>query len=237
MSQLFISDLHLMQARPDITGAFLDFLEYHTAHTEALYILGDFFEVWLGDDDASPFNRSIIEAVAAVSAPKYFMHGNRDFLIGEAACNAMGATLLDEETVIDLYGRPALLMHGDTLCTADTAYMAARKMLRDPVFQADFLSKSIPERVAFAEGARQQSKAHTRESTADIMDVTQAEVRRVMNTHRVDLLIHGHTHRPRIHQLDLDSNPAERIVLGDWDTRGWYLEADERGYRLENFTI
>lgn len=237
MSQLFISDLHLMRARPDVTGAFLDFLENRTDSAEALYILGDFFEVWLGDDDDSDFNRSIVEAVAGVSANKYFMHGNRDFLVGETACRAMGATLLDEETVIDLYGRPALLMHGDTLCTADTAYMAARKMLRDPAFQADFLSKPMPERIAFAEGARRQSKAHTREAAEEIMDVTGTEVERVMRNHGVDLLIHGHTHRPHVHKLDIDGAQAERVVLGDWDTRGWYLEVDQQGYRLETFDI
>jgi UDP-2,3-diacylglucosamine hydrolase len=237
MSQLFISDLHLMQTRPDVTDAFLDFLEHRTDNAEALYILGDFFEVWLGDDDDSDFNRSIVEAVAGVSANKYFMHGNRDFLVGETACKAMGATLLAEETVIDLYGRPALLMHGDTLCTADTAYMSARKMLRDPAFQADFLSKPMPERIAFAEGAREQSKAHTREATAEIMDVTGTEVVRVMHDHGVDLLIHGHTHRPQVHKLDIDGAPAERVVLGDWDARGWYLEVDPQGYRLETFDI
>lgn len=237
MSQLFISDLHLMDARPDIANAFLEFLGNRAKDADALYILGDFFEVWLGDDDDRPFNRHVIDALAALDVPKFLMHGNRDFLLGEDFCQASGATLLPDPTVIDLYGRPALLMHGDSLCTRDEQYMAVRKMLRDPAVQADLLSKSLEERQVIAQGARTDSKAHTRETADDIMDVTPEEVVREMETNGVDLLIHGHTHRPMVHDVALSSGSAQRVVLGDWDELGWYLQVDESGFRLESFGI
>ncbi len=237
MTTLFISDLHLDPARPEITEAFLTFLRQQAAAAETLYILGDLFEAWLGDDDDSTFNRQIIDALAALPARKWLMHGNRDFLMGDTFCRAINATLLSDPTVIDLYGTPALLMHGDSLCTRDQAYMAIRKVLRSSAFQADFLTKSIAERDAFAKGARQQSKAHTREAASDIMDVTPDEVPLVMKAHGVDLLIHGHTHRPAVHTLHIDALPAERIVLGDWDQRGWCLSVDRSGRHLQSFAI
>lgn len=237
MSHLFISDLHLEESREDITVAFLEFLDTRASQAEALYILGDLFEVWLGDDHDTPFNRRVVEALASVEVPKFLMHGNRDFLIGDAFCEAVGATLLQDPTVMDFYGKPALLMHGDSLCTRDEEYMQARKMLRDPAVQADLLSKSIEERHAIARGARKQSREHTRETADDIMDVTPSEVERVMADHGVDLLIHGHTHRPAVHDLTVAGHPAQRIVLGDWGKLGWYLEVDEDGYRLESFRL
>ena len=237
MSQLLISDLHLQEARADLTRAFLGFLETRAGKADALYILGDFFEVWLGDDHDTPLNRQVIEALRALPVPKFLMHGNRDFLIGEAFCRATGATLLPDPSVVELGGRRALLMHGDSLCTMDEPYMAARKMLRDPAFQANFLSRSIAEREAFAQGARQQSKQHTREAAADIMDVTPGEVTREMSSHGVDLMIHGHTHRPKVHDLEVDGKPARRIVLGDWDKLGWYVEVDGREFNLRSFEI
>ena len=237
MSQLFISDLHLQEERTDITEAFIDFLQTTAAESEALYILGDFFEVWLGDDHHTPFNQKVIDAVAQLHAPKYLMHGNRDFLMGELLCESMGATLLPDPTVIDLYGQPVLLMHGDSLCTQDVAYMNVRKMLREPAFQKDFLTKSIDERDAFAKGARAQSKEHTREKAADIMDVTPMEVTAAMRLAQVKLLIHGHTHRPKVHAVDLGDATGQRIVLGDWDQSGWFLEADAEGCRLKSFSI
>jgi UDP-2,3-diacylglucosamine hydrolase len=237
LTTLFISDLHLDPARPEITEAFLTFLRQQAAAAETLYILGDLFEAWLGDDDDSTFNRQIIDALAALPARKWLMHGNRDFLMGDTFCRAINATLLSDPTVIDLYGTPALLMHGDSLCTRDQAYMAIRKVLRSSAFQADFLTKSIAERDAFAKGARQQSKAHTREAASDIMDVTPDEVPLVMKAHGVDLLIHGHTHRPAVHTLHIDALPAERIVLGDWDQRGWCLSVDRSGRHLQSFAI
>jgi UDP-2,3-diacylglucosamine hydrolase len=237
MSQLFISDLHLDENRDDITTAFLQFLRGKAASASSLYILGDFFEVWLGDDHDTPFNQKIIEALVSLNAEKFIMHGNRDFLLGDEFCQAIGATLLPDPTVIELNGQPVLLMHGDSLCTRDEQYMAARKMLRDPAVQTDLLSKSIEERAAIAQGARAESKAHTRETAEDIMDVTPDEVTRVMVEEGVRLLIHGHTHRPKVHDLNVDGDPAQRVVLGDWDKLGWYLEADEDGFRLASFEI
>lgn len=237
MSRLFISDLHLMEARRDITEAFIEFLHSKAAHAEALYILGDFFEVWIGDDHDTSFNREIIEALANLSTEKYIMHGNRDFLLGEAFCKSVGASLLNDPTVLSLGGRPALLMHGDSMCTRDEPYMQARRMLRNPAVQADLLSKSIDDRLQIAEGARQQSKDHTRESAEDIMDVTPEEVVREMQDHRVDLMIHGHTHRPAVHDLEINGRAAQRIVLGDWDKQGWYLEASGANLELVSFEI
>ena len=237
MTQLLISDLHLEEERSDLTDAFLDFLEKYAKSADSLYILGDFFEVWLGDDHDTPFNRQIIDALAALTIPRYLMHGNRDFLLGEEFCRAAGMTLLADPSVVDLGGRRVLLMHGDSLCTRDEAYMAARKMLRDPAFQAGFLSKSLEERHAFARGARQQSQSHTRESASDIMDVTPEEVENIMATHDVDLLIHGHTHRPDVHSLQVNGRPAKRIVLGDWGKLGWYVAVDGDSFELKSFEI
>ncbi|MCB1693340.1 MAG: UDP-2,3-diacylglucosamine diphosphatase [Pseudomonadales bacterium] len=237
MPHLFISDLHLEEGRPDITEAFFGFLKDKTPGADSLYILGDFFEVWLGDDHDTAFNRAIIDALAEVTCPKFLMHGNRDFLMGEDFCQAAGATLLADPSNVTLDGKPVLLMHGDSLCTRDTEYMAVRKMLRDPAFQADFLSKSLEEREAFARGARAQSKEHTRESATDIMDVTPEEVVGAMAEAGVDTLIHGHTHRPDVHHLTVEGTDARRIVLGDWDKQGWYLSVADGEFDLRSFDI
>lgn len=242
MTQMFISDLHLDESRPDITNGFFDFMAAQAVFADALYVLGDLFEVWLGDDHQSVFNNSVIEAFAAYKGELYFMHGNRDFLLGQKFCAATGGKLLPDPIVIDCHGRPVLLMHGDSLCTDDVEYMAARKQLRDPAFQTDFLAKSLPERAAFAASARNKSQQHSRETAMDIMDVNQQEVTRHMAEHGVDLLIHGHTHRPQIHNLRLDmsasQNPSgQRIVLGNWDQNGWVLRYDSDGYELKTFPL
>jgi UDP-2,3-diacylglucosamine hydrolase len=245
-STLFISDLHLDPARPDIQQSFLEFLEHQAPLCETLYILGDFFEVWLGDDDENTFTTIIIDALRDLAVPIYIMHGNRDFLLGQQFCARIGAILLDDPTVVDLYGTPTLLMHGDSLCTGDTQYMQVRAMLRSPAFQTDFLSKTLAERAAFAASARQQSQAHTQQHTenaaakdsgSDIMDVTPSEVVRVMAEHSVQQMIHGHTHRPARHALTVNDKPAERVVLGDWDKQGWFIAADTHGLSLRSFAI
>lgn len=237
MTQLLISDLHLEESRPDLTAAFVDFLENRGKAAEALYILGDLFEFWLGDDHDTAFNRQVIEALRNLDVPKFFMHGNRDFLVGEDFRSATGVTLLEDPSVAVLAGKRVLLMHGDTLCTMDEAYMSLRPILRDPAVQADFLSKSIPERNALVRGVRAQSQEYTREAASDIMDVTPAEVVKVMSEHDVDLMIHGHTHRPDVHRLTVLGRPAQRIVLGDWDKRGWYIEAQDGDFALRSFDI
>ncbi|MCB1647718.1 MAG: UDP-2,3-diacylglucosamine diphosphatase, partial [Pseudomonadales bacterium] len=227
----------LQPERPDLTAAFLEFLQTGLREAEGLYILGDFFEVWLGDDHVSDFNSQIIAALADLNLPLYLMHGNRDFLLGQAFCEQTGATLLQDPATIDLYGRPALLMHGDSLCTLDTEYMQVRSMLRNPDFQAQLLARPITERAALAAGARAESKAHTSNTDMMIMDVTPAEVVNAMEAAGVDLLIHGHTHRPDRHQVELPAGTGERIVLGDWDQNGWALEATAAGLTLKSFPV
>lgn len=234
---LFISDLHLDTGRPDVQQALLTFLDNIAKDCEALYILGDFFEVWIGDDATSPFVDRVIAALSALPCSVFIMHGNRDFLLGEQFCAQTGATLLSDPTTIDLYGTKTLLMHGDSLCTGDLAYMQVREQLRSPAFQAEFLAKSLPERAAFAAHARQQSQAHTQSTDMGIMDVTPSEVVRVMADAGVLRLIHGHTHRPGRHAVWVEGESAERLVLGDWDQLGWFIQADPSGIRLNSFSI
>jgi UDP-2,3-diacylglucosamine hydrolase len=237
---LLISDLHLQEERPDITRAFLDLLDGRARHAQALYILGDFFEAWIGDDAMTPFQTSICQALRALSdsgTQVYLMHGNRDFLIGEAFCKAAGCTLLSDPSVVQLGGEPVLLMHGDSLCTLDLAYMKMRRYLRNPV--SLWLLRHLPlsTRQKLARKLRSESRAQTRMKANDIVDVTPEEVPRVMAHHGVRTLVHGHTHRPAIHKLMVDDQPARRIVLGDWDRQGWALEVDEQGFQLQPFAF
>ena len=237
MKQLLISDLHLDSEQPQLTQAFFRFLAEHASNADELYILGDFFEVWLGDDNISALSEILVAALSALSAKKYLMHGNRDFLLGDAFCAAAGAELLADPFLLELPTGNALLMHGDSLCTRDEMYMRARAALRSPAFQADFLTKSIEERTVIANQIRGESKALTRETAADIMDVTPEEVVREMEAHQVRLLIHGHTHRPDIHTVALSSGEGQRIVLGDWQTSTQYLEIIDGVHELKTFTF
>lgn len=237
MTAIFISDLHLQAELPHITQGFLDFLTKQVGPDDSLYILGDFFEVWLGDDDKSAFNQTIIDALAARDNQIYLMHGNRDFLIGEEFAKSVGATILPDPSIIDIGHEKILLMHGDSLCTRDTEYMKARLLLRDPAFQKDFLSKSLEERRIFATSVREQSKEHNRDTESEIMDVTPEEVVSVMQSHGIRTLIHGHTHRPAIHDLIIDGAGAKRYVLGDWDKLGWCIKLDGNDLKLESFAI
>ncbi|HIG40499.1 MAG: UDP-2,3-diacylglucosamine diphosphatase [bacterium] len=237
MTILFISDLHLDETRPDVTRSFYYFLKDKAVDVDALYILGDFFEVWLGDDHETEFNQEIITALDRLDIPLFLMHGNRDFLLGQQFCQQTGATLLDDPTVIDIDGDSVLLMHGDSLCTRDERYMHVRQQLRDENFQRDFLSKTIPERQAIANSIRSESQELTRQAASDIMDVTPLEVENVMRAHGVRTMIHGHTHRPKVHDLTLDGVAAQRIVLGDWDALGWYLTSTDGDLKLTSFEI
>ncbi len=219
MTTLFISDLHLDEARPQIVDLFVEFLQAEARQADALYILGDLFESWIGDDDDAPLPARVATELRALrdsSVPIHFMHGNRDFLVGPHYANRAGMALLADPTVITLGGEPALLMHGDTLCTDDVEYQKFRKMVRNPVWQQEFLAKPLAERRAFAEHARGESRKHTSTMRPQIMDVNQAAVESTMRRHDVKRLIHGHTHRPATHRFELDGKPAERIVLGDW---------------------
>lgn len=240
MSVLFISDLHLEAERPDITRAFLHFLEQRASQAEALYILGDFFEVWIGDDGMDDFQRGIAAALRRLSASGtriYLMHGNRDFLIGRRFCREAGCQLLREGSVIDLYGERVLLLHGDSLCTRDASYQRLRKRLRNPL--SLWLLRHLPlsTRRKLARKLRDSSRMRTREKAAEIVDVTPEAVPQLMAAHGIRTLIHGHTHRPAVHQLQIGEQHAQRIVLGDWDRQGWVLVVDPQGYRLESFSL
>ena len=240
MSVLFISDLHLEVERPDIVRAFLHFLDTRAAGAEALYILGDFFEVWVGDDGMDDFQRSIASALRRRSDAGtriFLMHGNRDFLIGRRFCREAGCTLLREGSVVELYGEPVLLLHGDSLCTRDESYQRLRKRLRNPL--SLWLLRTLPlsTRHKLARKLRDASRMRTREKAADIVDVTPEVVPQAMATRGVRTMIHGHTHRPAVHKLLVEGQNAQRIVLGDWDRQGWALEVDEQGYRLAAFSL
>ena len=223
----FISDLHLEESRPDITSAFLSFLDEKAQAIDALYILGDFFEAWIGDDEKTPLQNQVAEALRQVSGTGtavYLMHGNRDFLIGEDFCRRSGATLLPDPTVVDLYGTPTLLMHGDSLCTADVEYQKFRASMRNQQWQQMFLQRPLADRQLVARQLREISMAKNQGKEEFIMDVTPEEVVREMEAHQVQRLIHGHTHRPAVHKLQANGQPARRIVLGDWAENAWWLD-------------
>ena len=236
MTTLFISDLHLSAEQPDTIGLFLDFLEKRAPEAETLYILGDLFEAWLGDDLLLPGYAPVLEAMKRLSeggTPIYVMHGNRDFLLGERFEALSGATLLDDPTVIDLYGTPTLLMHGDLLCTDDLPYQAMRRQLHDPQWITAFLANPPQERIDFARELRERSKKETGEKTEAIMDVNADTVNRYLREHAVRQLIHGHTHRPAVHRFELDGEPASRYVLNDWYGEGGVLVCEEAGCELQ----
>ena len=241
MNTLFISDLHLDNSRPAVTRAFLQLLEQRAVAADALYILGDLFEVWIGDDDDSELNRTVIAALRQLTesgTPVYIMHGNRDFLIGEYFCRHSGCQLIPDPYLIDCYGRPLLLMHGDTLCTDDVDYIEFRAQCRSADWQRAMLSKPVEERRALARQMRADSRQASSNKAEDIMDVNQAAVVRVLQQYDVRLMIHGHTHRPAVHTVPLGSGNRQRIVLGDWDHYGWLVNyPHDHNYRLEKFVI
>lgn len=235
----FISDLHLELSRPEITKAFHYFLKNIAGDAGVLYILGDFFNAWFGDDNCSDFIASIKAALREYSAKGvkvYFIHGNRDFLIGERFAQEAGLTLLPEVQVINLYGHEVVLLHGDSLCTADTDYMAFRARVRDPVWQKKALGRPLWLRRMIAAYLRSRSKKNKMQKSAEITDVTPAAVAQVFEANRCKIMIHGHTHRPNRHEVSTALGLCERIVLGDWEAHGWYLKADESGLDLCKFT-
>lgn len=233
MTTLLISDLHLHADAPDIAAGFLDYLDRQACHADALYLLGDFFETWIGDDYPGEFEARIVAALSRLTAggtQLYFMPGNRDFLVGDGFAQATGATLLPDPSVVDLGGRRTLLMHGDSLCTRDTAYMRFRAMARDPQWQAQILAMPVEQRQELARSLRSQSGEANSNKAEDIMDVTPDEVVKAMTEHGVHTLIHGHTHRPAVHELQIAGEPAQRIVLGDWQpSHGWEVRVEEAG--------
>lgn len=236
---LFISDLHLDPQRPEITRLFLDFLENRGRAAGCLYILGDLFEAWVGDDDDSALAGAVCAGLrdcAGSGTPVYVMHGNRDFLLGSAFATASGCTLLPDPAVIDLYGQATLLMHGDLLCTDDTEYLAFRKMVREPRWQQAFLDKPLAERRQIALQLRETSIERTQGKPDSIMDVNPQTVVDTMKRHAVQRLIHGHTHRPAVHNLKVNGMPAQRLVLGDWYEQGSVLECTPVGCQLQSLS-
>jgi UDP-2,3-diacylglucosamine hydrolase len=226
MNTLFISDLHLARERPQITAIFLDFLKTRAAKAQALYILGDFFDVWIGDDAMDDYARSIAKALrelADTGVPIYLMPGNRDFLYGHAFCQQSGVTLISDPLLIDLYGTPTLLAHGDALCSADKAYQLFRKIVRNPITQFIFLHLPLFLRKKIASGLRRGSHLENQKKSAYIMDVVQESVIEVMQKYHVQHLIHGHTHQPNVHHFMLDDKSATRTVLGSWEQEGHVL--------------
>jgi UDP-2,3-diacylglucosamine hydrolase len=241
MATLFIADLHLDPSRPQITRLFEDYLAGdEVRHADALYILGDLVEAWIGDDDDAELPQRIANATLGVrnaGVPVYFMVGNRDFLLGETFAKRAGMTLLDDGTVHDIHGQPTLLMHGDVLCTDDVAYQAVRQQVRNPEWQKQILSMPLEARRAFAAKAREDSKAHTGSTMESIMDVNADAVSETMRKAGVTRLIHGHTHRPAVHAFELDGKAAERIVLGDWYEHGSVLRVTEGETELRGLSL
>lgn len=238
MTTYFISDLHLQESHPAMAQGFFHFLE-QLQDAKALYILGDFFEVWIGDDYETPFIQSVKAALKAISdrgIALFLMHGNRDFIIGDKFCAQTGAVLLNDPTVVNIDSQNVLLMHGDSLCTADLAYMKMRPMLRNPMMVKQLLSQSIENRLVMAARMRGESQKGNAMKAAEIMDVTLEEVDKAMDEHHVNLIIHGHTHRPYDHHWSFAGQDRRRIVLGDWsDTHGWIIRVDNGEFKLEQF--
>ena len=235
MTTLFISDLHLETERPDIGEQFFKFLKEEASEADALYILGDLFEAWVGDDDPNTHYAMVKMALRKVvdrSVPIYFMHGNRDFMVGNQFANETGVKILGDPHLVTLYGQRTLLSHGDALCTDDAQFQKIRAMTRDPKWQATMLAKPLKERLKIAKQARQQSLEQTINLTMNIMDVNQDEVSRMIIKHGADILLHGHTHRPAVHEVDLGGRKAKRIVLGDWYTQGSVVRWNMRGPQL-----
>ncbi len=236
MSSWFASDLHLDPATPEIAARFRRFLAGPVRGARSLYLLGDLFEAWIGDDDPEPAHREVIAAIAAVAASGtlvYVMRGNRDFLIGERFCAESGAMLLDDPVIATIAGTRVLLSHGDGLCIDDGAYQRLRALVRDPGVREGFSRLPLASRRRLALEARAGSREHLATASGYITDVNQSAVEALMRDAGVDLLIHGHTHRPTVHQFEVDGKAGTRIVLGDWHASSKVLHWDAAGWRLE----
>jgi len=232
-----MADLHLESDRPDISDLFSQFLKTDATKADALYILGDLFEVWFGDDNPCPFPALIAGQIKALSdsgVPVYYIHGNRDFTIGKRYAKQSGMMLLPEAKVVDLYGHPTLIMHGDSLCTLDVAYQKFRKKSRTWWWKGMMLSLPLSYRQKMARDIREKSKQNKQGADLTIMDVTQDEVAFQMQKFGVDRLIHGHTHRPNIHEFELEGKSCQRIVLGDWYTQGSILKVTAQEVDLQS---
>lgn len=234
MSTLFIADLHLSAQQPVVTAGFLHFLQREAIHADALYILGDLFESWVGDDDPEPLHGEIATALQALhqsGVPCYFIHGNRDFMIGKRFAQRCGITLLPEEHVVELYGRRILIMHGDTLCTDDKAYQEFRSKVHKVWLQKLFLVLPLRWRLKFGAGIRGRSQQGNQYKSAMIMDVNSHAVEQTMSRHHAQWLIHGHTHRPAVHH----HGEGVRMVLGAWHEEGSMIKVTAENLELMSF--
>ena len=235
MSKLFISDLHLDASRPDATATFIRFLQQDASGSDALYILGDLFEFWIDDSDPNPHHRTIIESLAELTSggtPCYIMHGNRDFMLGPQFARETGTTLLFDPTLIYVGGQSVLLSHGDHLCTDDEGYQRYRRIVRNPTVQRAYNKLPWALKLWIARKIRGSSSSNYGRKRPEILDVNPQAVRSELRRYQVSTLLHGHTHRPAIHEIDLDGKPATRIVLGDWYDQGSVLRWDNAGPRL-----
>lgn len=238
MSTLFIADLHLCAQEPAITAGFLRFLQREAVHADALYILGDLFEAWIGDDDPEPLHSEIATALKALQqagVPCYFIHGNRDFLLGKRFARQSGMILLPEEQIVELYGRKILILHGDTLCTDDQAYQEFRKKVHNTWIQRAFLALPLRWRLKIAAKMRARSQQSNQYKSTAIMDVNPQAVEQAMLRHHVHWMIHGHTHRPAIHPLTLANGEAHRAVLGAWHAEGSMIKVTAEAVELIQF--
>ena len=235
MKTLFVSDVHLDAASPEIARQFHAFLAGEARSAAALYILGDLFEAWIGDDDPDPAARSTVAALRALAdagVPCFVMHGNRDFLIGERFCRETGATLLEDGAVVEVNGERVLLMHGDALCTDDVSYQRLRRIVRNPIVRWVLRRMTLEQRRALARKMRAGSREHVGTTAPEIMDVNAAAVAQALRAAGVRTLVHGHTHRPAVHELEIDGMPSRRIVLGDWYAQGSVLEWSRDSFSL-----
>ncbi|NRB42537.1 MAG: UDP-2,3-diacylglucosamine diphosphatase [Pseudomonadales bacterium] len=239
MAIRLISDLHLDEKNPALCRAFFKYLDNLPTDTVSLYILGDFFEAWGGDDDL-PFHEQIRQRLKALTdsgIELYFQHGNRDFLLGQQFAEQTGSTLLDESYILESGSQKIALLHGDSLCIDDVEYQQFRTQMRNPEVQQMLLSQSLDERRALAQSLRDNSKEANSNKAEDIMDINQAELERLMTELNVQTLIHGHTHRPRTHQFELNGKSCQRIVLGDWGKTGWEIIIDDGHVDLHEFDL
>jgi len=238
MHTLFIADLHLSEHEPAITAGFLRFLQQQAPQAQALYILGDLFDAWIGDDDPQPLHAQIAAALRQLTqtgVPCYFIHGNRDFLLGRRFAKASGMQLLPEDTLLQLYGQKILILHGDTLCTDDLKYQKFRRYVHNPLIQRLFLCAPLRWRLKVAAKMRAQSQQANQFKSAEIMDVNQHAVLACLQRHQAQLMIHGHTHRPAIHPVQLPSGLGQRAVLGAWHERGSLIRVSAAGIELQDF--